>query len=83
MKKALVSIVLATFCLSLPVFGNTRGAVSAFNSSAQTANNTILPLLAQFRRRRWRLRRARRFRVERRYERRAFRRHRFIRRHRR
>lgn len=83
MKKALVSIVLATICLSLPVLGNTRGAIRALNSSTQTANSSILPVFAQFRRRRWRLRRARRFRVERRYERRAFRRHRFIRRHRR
>jgi hypothetical protein len=83
MKKTLVSILLATFFLSLPVVGNARGADSAVTAAAQTANSSILPMLAQFRRRRWRLRRARRYRAERRYERRAYRRHRFIWRHRR
>ena len=82
MKKALISIVLATFCLSLPVFGSARAAITTATESAQTANSSILPIFAQLRGRRRRLRRARHIALRRR-ERRAFRRHRYHWRHRR
>ena len=81
MKKTLITIVLAAFCFSVPVFGSASEAVMPAAEQTLAANNTILPIFAQFRRRR-RFRRARRIIVRRQY-RRAYRRHRYIIRHRR
>ena len=82
MKKTLVSIVLATFCLSLPVLCSARADTTPATESAQTANSSILPIFAQFRGRPRRFRRARHIAL-RRHERRAYWRHRQNWRHRR
>ena len=82
MKKTLISIVLATFCLSVPVFGSALETITPAADATPVANSTITPMLGQpgFRRRRYR--RERRW-VVRRHYRRVYRRHRFIIRHRR
>ena len=83
MKKTVISIVLATLCLSIPVFGAHESLTPTAEATA-LANSTSLAASTQpgHRRRRWR--RARRM-TMRREDRREYRRHRrrFIMRHRR
>lgn len=80
MKKILISIVLATFCLSVPVFGGALEAVTPTTNTAAVASGTVSPITGQLRVRRRRVRRARRI-VVRRHYRRVYRRRRVIRRH--
>lgn len=49
MRKTLIALVLATFCLGVPAYGEAREAIRPTTELTGTAQSTVAPVFAQIR----------------------------------